>query len=84
MGTGELTGKPEEMLGGGGGTINYQKTGIPSRGGGEEGILLVTSYDENQDKLQLYGSLSLSINSNTFAKIQCRFYQYWAAEPNFI
>lgn len=84
MGTVELSGKPEEMLGGGG-KITYQQTGTPSRGGGEEGrILLVTSYDENQDKLQLYGSLSLSINSNTFAKIQCRFYQYWAAEPNFI
>ena len=85
MGTGELSGKPEEMLGGGGGKITYQQTGTPSRGGGEEGrILLVTSYDENQDKFQLYGSLSLSINSNTFAKIQCQFYQYWAAEPNFI
>lgn len=85
MGTGELSGKPEEMLGGGGREITYQQTGTPSRGGGEEGrILLVTSYDENQDKLQLYGSLSLSINSNTFAKIQCWFYQYWAAEPNFI
>ena len=84
MGTGELSGKPEEMLGGGGGRLTINRLASHLGGGGEEGILLVTSYDENQDKLQLYGSLSLSINSNTFAKIQCRFYQYWAAEPNFI
>ena len=87
MGTGELSGKPEEMLGGGGGggKLPINRLAPHLGGGGEEGrILLVTSYDENQDKLQLYGSLSLSINSNTFAKIQCRFYQYWAAEPNFI
>ena len=86
MGTGELSGKPEEMLGGGGGRLPINRLAPQlGGGGGEEGrILLVTSYNENQDKLQLYGSLSLSINSNTFAKIQCQFYQYWAAEPNFI
>ena len=52
MGTGELSGKPEKMLGGGGVTCDA----LASHPGGVA-ILLVTSCYGNRDKLRLCGPL---------------------------
>ena len=49
MGTSKLSGKPDEMLGGGGGGATYD--GLASHPGGIA-ILLVASYYGNRDKLR--------------------------------
>ena len=60
MGTSELLGKPDEMLGGGvgGGSLRMDWHPIQRR----VVILLDTSYDGNRDKLRLFGPNGFSID----------------------
>ena len=61
MGIGELSGKSDEMAG-----VALQWTAFLSRerwgGGGEVIVLLVSSFYENQDKLELDGPLGLGVD----------------------
>ena len=67
MGTGELLGKPDEMLRGGGGSLGMDWHPIQRR----VVILLETSCDGNRDKLWLFGPKGFSTDKCYAFTLQC-------------